>query len=66
MVRKSRTFTREELVERLWGYEYTGDARIVDTHIRNIREKLHRARLGYDSIQTVWGIGYKFSALGGI
>ncbi|MCR8993710.1 response regulator transcription factor [Brevibacillus laterosporus] len=60
-----RTFTREELVERLWGYEYMGDARVVDTHIKNIREKLHRARLGYDPIQTVWGVGYKFSAPGG-
>ncbi|MGG1445418.1 response regulator transcription factor [Brevibacillus laterosporus] len=60
-----RAFTREELVERLWGYEYTGDARVVDTHIKNIREKLQRARLGYDPIQTVWGVGYKFSAQGG-
>ncbi|MCG7317797.1 response regulator transcription factor [Brevibacillus laterosporus] len=60
-----RTFTREELVERLWGYEYTGDTRVVDTHIKNIREKLQRAGLGYDPIQTVWGVGYKFSAQGG-
>lgn len=59
-----RTFAREELVERLWGYEYTGDARVVDTHIKNIREKLQRAGLGYDPIQTVWGVGYKFSAQG--
>ncbi|WCF10962.1 response regulator transcription factor [Paenibacillus thiaminolyticus] len=60
-----RTFSREELVERLWGYEYTGDARVVDTHIKNIREKLQRAGLGYDPIQTVWGVGYKFSPDGG-
>ncbi|RJG22474.1 response regulator transcription factor [Paenibacillus thiaminolyticus] len=60
-----RTFSREELVERLWGYEYTGDARVVDTHIKNIREKFQRAGLGYDPIQTVWGVGYKFSPDGG-
>ncbi|MBE9915130.1 response regulator transcription factor [Paenibacillus donghaensis] len=60
-----RTFSREELVERLWGYEYMGDARVVDTHIKNIREKLQRAGLGYDPIQTVWGVGYKFSPDGG-
>ena len=60
-----RTFSREELVERLWGYEYTGDARVVDTHIKNIREKFQRAGLGYDPIQTVWGVGYKFSPAGG-
>lgn len=60
-----RTFSREELVERLWGYEYTGEARVVDTHIKNIREKLQRAGLGYNPIQTVWGVGYKFSPAGG-
>ncbi|MGZ9585181.1 response regulator transcription factor [Paenibacillus marinisediminis] len=60
-----RTFEREELVERLWGYDYSGDARVVDTHIKNIREKMQRAELGYDPIQTVWGVGYKFLAQGG-
>ncbi|WP_265333543.1 response regulator transcription factor [Paenibacillus guangzhouensis] len=60
-----RSFSREELVERLWGYEYSGDARVVDTHIKNIREKLQRSGLGYNPIQTVWGVGYKFAAQGG-
>ncbi|URN93613.1 MAG: response regulator transcription factor [Candidatus Pristimantibacillus lignocellulolyticus] len=59
-----RSFAREELVVRLWGYEYAGDARVVDTHIKNIREKMQRAELGYDPIQTVWGVGYKFIAQG--
>lgn len=59
-----RSFSREELVERLWGYEYSGDARVVDTHIKNIREKLQRSGLGYNPIQTVWGVGYKFAAQG--
>lgn len=59
-----RSFPREELVERLWGYEYTGDTRAVDTHIKNIREKLQHAGLGYNPIETVWGVGYKFTAQG--
>ena len=44
------------------GYEYTGDARVVDTHVKNIREKMNRAGLGYEAIHTVWGVGYKFIA----
>ncbi|MFU1793310.1 response regulator transcription factor [Paenibacillus sp. FSL W8-1287] len=59
-----RTFSRDDLVERLWGYEYTGDARVVDTHVKNIREKMNRAGLGYEAIHTVWGVGYKFIAQG--
>ncbi|WP_195572329.1 response regulator transcription factor [Paenibacillus sp. 1001270B_150601_E10] len=59
-----RAFQREDLVLRLWGYEYSGDSRVVDTHVKNIREKLHRAGLDYSPIQTVWGVGYKFHAQG--
>lgn len=59
-----RVFTREELVDRLWGIDYEGETRVVDTHIKNIREKLQRAGLRYDPIQTVWGVGYKFHASG--
>ncbi|MFP4976928.1 response regulator transcription factor [Paenibacillus sp. CN-4] len=55
-----RAFTREELVERLWGYDFEGETRVIDTHIKNIREKLHTAGLKYNPIQTVWGVGYKF------
>ncbi|WP_232697369.1 response regulator transcription factor [Brevibacillus daliensis] len=58
------TFSRDELVERLWGYDYTGDSRVVDTHIKNIREKMQRAGLGYNPVQTVWGVGYKFTVQG--
>ncbi|WP_339315239.1 response regulator transcription factor [Paenibacillus sp. FSL R10-2734] len=59
-----RVFTREELVERLWGNDYEGENRVIDTHIKNIREKLHRAGLSYNPVQTVWGLGYKFELPG--
>jgi two-component system, OmpR family, response regulator ResD len=59
-----RAFSREKLVETLWGYDYIGESRVVDTHIKNIREKIQRAGLSYNPIQTVWGVGYKFAAPG--
>jgi two-component system, OmpR family, response regulator ResD len=55
-----RAYTRESLVELLWGNDYLGETRAVDTHVKNIREKIHRAGLAYNPIQTVWGIGYRF------
>ncbi|NPV72919.1 MAG: response regulator [Pelotomaculum sp.] len=56
----SRTFTREELIESVWGYDYFGDTRTVDTHVNRLRDKLQKAS-GYRSyISTVWGVGYKF------
>ncbi|AIQ47096.1 transcriptional regulator [Paenibacillus sp. FSL R7-0273] len=57
-----RVYTREELVEQLWGNEYGGETRVVDTHVKNIREKLQKAGLRYNPVQTVWGLGYKFQA----
>lgn len=49
--------SRERLLEKVWGYEYLGDARTVDTHVKSLRERLgHYRKL----IQTVWGVGYKF------
>lgn len=56
--RPERVFTREQLLEAVWGYSYLGDARTVDTHIRRLREKLRPAGVSY--IKTVWGKGYKF------
>ncbi|RQW13881.1 DNA-binding response regulator [Paenibacillus rhizophilus] len=61
---RQRAFSREELVERLWGYDYEGEIRVVDTHIKNIREKLQKAGMTYNPIQTVWGVGYKFFVSG--
>ncbi|MGE5588428.1 MAG: response regulator transcription factor, partial [Clostridia bacterium] len=56
-----RVYSREQLLEEVWGYEYLGDARTVDTHIKRLREKLH-ANGGATYIKTVWGRGYKFEA----
>lgn len=59
-----RAFTREDLVETIWGHDYMGESRVIDTHVKNIREKMQKAGLPYNPIQTVWGIGYKFFAQG--
>ena len=56
----SSVFTREQLLEQVWGYEFFGDSRTVDVHIKRLREKLTAEEdLGW-SIKTVWGVGYKF------
>lgn len=60
----NRTFHREEMLENVWGIDYFGDTRTVDSHIKNIREKLRHAGMAKDPIQTVWGIGYKFEVEG--
>ncbi|MGB9903758.1 MAG: response regulator [Desulfotomaculales bacterium] len=56
-----RVFTREELLERIWGYDYPGDSRTVDVHIRHIRQKLSRAPGAHRLIETVRGVGYRFA-----
>ncbi|WP_461207206.1 response regulator [Clostridium sp. DL1XJH146] len=55
---KNRVFTREKLLNEVWGYDYPGDSRTVDVHIKRLREKIHGGS-NWD-IQTVWGVGYKF------
>lgn len=53
-------FTREQLLESVWGYDFFGDSRTVDVHVKRLREKLTDGEsLGW-SIKTVWGVGYKF------
>ncbi|NLD59607.1 MAG: response regulator transcription factor [Clostridiales bacterium] len=53
-------FTREQLLEQVWGYDYFGDSRTVDVHVKRLREKLLGGEaLGWQ-IKTVWGVGYKF------
>ncbi len=54
----NRVFTREQLLDQIWGYEYVGDTRTVDVHIKRLREKIK----DHDTwrIATIWGIGYKF------
>ena len=55
-----KVYTRDHLLENIWGYEYFGDTRTVDTHIKRIRTKLNLDEtVGFD-IKPVWGVGYKF------
>ena len=56
---KGRVFSRDELLDRLWGYDYTGDTRTVDTHIRRLRAKLENAGTEGVALSTVWGRGYR-------
>lgn len=54
----NQVFTREQLLDHIWGYEYIGDTRTVDVHIKRLREKIKDH--GDWALSTVWGIGYKF------
>ncbi len=54
----NQVFTREQLLDNVWGYEYIGDSRTVDVHIKRLREKI-KDRANW-SLYTVWGVGYKF------
>jgi len=54
----NHVFTREQLLDHIWGYEYAGDTRTVDVHVKRLREKIND-HPGW-SVATVWGIGYKF------
>lgn len=54
----NQVFTREQLLDQIWGYEYIGDTRTVDVHIKRLREKIKDHKTW--SLSTVWGIGYKF------
>lgn len=59
MAKKPRqVFTREKLLQEVWDYEYYGDERTVDAHVKKLRSKIEKA--GPQVIQTVWGVGYKF------
>ena len=57
---QSMVLSREQLLEKVWGYEYFGDTRVVDVHIGHIRQKLGDDRL----IQTIRGVGYRFEDKG--
>ncbi|MDF2485910.1 MAG: hypothetical protein K0R46_2078 [Herbinix sp.] len=58
----NQVFTREQLLDHIWGYEYYGDTRTVDVHIKRLREKIKDHKDW--SLGTVWGIGYKFEVKG--
>lgn len=53
-----QVFSREQLLQQVWGYDYFGDERTVDAHIKKLRQKIEQ--VGPQVIQTVWGVGYKF------
>ncbi|MEL7563668.1 MAG: response regulator transcription factor [Dehalobacterium sp.] len=55
----NQVFTRDQLLEKVWGYEFTGDSRTVDVHIKRLREKFNDQAERWE-IKTVWGVGYKF------
>lgn len=55
----NRVFTRDQLLDEIWGFKYFGDSRTVDVHIKRIREKLEGVSEKW-TIKTVWGVGYKF------
>lgn len=57
----NQVFTREQLLDHIWGYEYVGDTRTVDVHIKRLREKIKDHEKW--RLYTVWGIGYKFESL---
>jgi len=56
-----RVYTRDELLEQVWGFDYCGDTRTVDTHINRLRSKIEENGGNSDCIKTVRGVGYKFS-----
>ncbi|WP_074018106.1 response regulator transcription factor [Massilibacterium senegalense] len=55
---EKQVFSREQLIERIWGFDFVGDDRTVDAHIKRLRKKIHTPSKSW--IHTVWGIGYKF------
>ena len=60
----NRVFTRNQLLDEVWGFDYFGDSRTVDVHIKRLREKLEGVSEQW-SLKTVWGVGYKFEVVSG-
>ncbi len=58
----NRVYTRDQLLDEVWGFEYYGDSRTVDVHVKRLREKLEGVSDKW-SLKTVWGVGYKFESL---
>ena len=56
----NRVFSRQELLDRIWGDSYFGSPRVVDSHMRNLRAKLRAARSDFDPISSVRGVGYRY------
>ncbi len=60
----NRVYTRNQLLDEVWGFDYFGDSRTVDVHIKRLREKLEGVSDQW-SLKTVWGVGYKFEVVNG-
>ena len=58
----NRVFTRDQLLDKVWGFDYLGDSRTVDVHVKRLREKLEGVSDKWN-LKTVWGVGYKFEVL---
>ncbi|MBR5459788.1 MAG: response regulator transcription factor, partial [Clostridia bacterium] len=58
----NRVFTRDQLLDKVWGFDYLGDSRTVDVHVKRLREKLEGVSDKW-ILKTVWGVGYKFELL---
>ena len=58
----NRVFTRDQLLDKVWGFDYLGDSRTVDVHVKRLRDKLEGASDKW-ILKTVWGVGYKFETL---
>ena len=59
----NRVYTRNQLLDEVWGFDYFGDSRTVDVHVKRLREKLEGVSESW-SLKTVWGVGYKFEVIG--
>lgn len=60
---RNRVFSRDHLLNQVWGYDYFGDTRTVDSHIKRLRSKLEPYEKDHWEIKTIWGVGYKFEEL---
>ena len=60
---QNKVFTRENLLDLIWGFDYFGESRTVDTHIKRLRAKLDNYKHEKWNIKTIWGVGYKFDIL---
>ena len=60
---QNKVFTRENLLDLIWGFDYFGESRTVDTHIKRLRAKLDNYKHDQWNIQKIWGVGYKFDIL---
>ncbi|MPM50245.1 Alkaline phosphatase synthesis transcriptional regulatory protein PhoP [bioreactor metagenome] len=60
---RNRVFSRDHLLNQVWGYDYFGDTRTVDSHIKRLRSKLEPYEKDHWDIKTIWGVGYKFEEI---